>query len=203
MEAKTPRERRRARTRQAILEAAREIIAEQGPEGLSMRELANRIEYSPSGLYEYYASKEELLDAVIDEGLEELSERIAHAPRGETTAEWLLAIGKAYLAFARENARLYVLMFDQVLSPSGLVTALEQLERNSAYGQLRNCLRTGVERGEFHLLPDETLEQQVYNTWALVHGLSMLRLTRLSAVEDIDAINQQVLQAAAARLCRT
>jgi AcrR family transcriptional regulator len=198
----TPRARRRARTSEAILDAALAIIAERGLEALSMRELAQRIEYSPSGLYEYYASKDEILDALIARGLAQLSEQVAHAPRGKTASNWLFAIGEAYLMFAREHAHLYILVFNHVFSSSGLVRRLDQLERTSAYGRLRLCIEFGIERGEFVTLPGESIEQLVYSFWALLHGLATLRLTRLGAVEDIDNINQRALQAAIARMSR-
>ena len=60
-----------ARTQQAILDAARAIIHEQGPDKLSMRAIADRIDYSPAGLYEYYGSKEEIIaeeEADVKEG---------------------------------------------------------------------------------------------------------------------------------------
>src|SRR5579875_2014920 len=145
-EKQTPRARRRARTSEAILDAALGIIAEHGLEALSMRELAQRIEYSPSGLYEYYASKDEILDALIARGLARLSEQLARSPHGETAADWLFAIAQAYLAFAQEHAHLYRLIFGHVFAPSGLVTSLDQLERNSAYGFLRRCMEIGIER---------------------------------------------------------
>ncbi len=62
------RERRQQKTRQSILDAAREIIVEHGPAELSMRSLAERIDYSPSGLYEYFDSKEQIIQAVCVEG---------------------------------------------------------------------------------------------------------------------------------------
>ncbi len=60
--------RRHVRTKQAILDAALEIVIQNGPAALSMRSLAERIDYSPAGLYEYFSSKEEIISAVCDEG---------------------------------------------------------------------------------------------------------------------------------------
>src|SRR5205807_9212512 len=105
------RERRRARTAQALLDAAMEIIAERGVEALSMREIAQRIEYSPSGLYEYYASKDEILDALRQRGFVQLTEHIEHAVQGNTAVERLYELALAYLEFARQNRNLYLLMF--------------------------------------------------------------------------------------------
>ena len=50
------RRKRHIRTKQAILDAALEIISEDGPNALSMRNLADRIDYSAAGIYEYFAS---------------------------------------------------------------------------------------------------------------------------------------------------
>lgn len=202
LERQTPRERRKAKTAQAVLDAALSIIAEHGLEALSIREIAQRIEYSPSGLYEYFASKDEILDALIAQGLMQLSKQIERVPPGQTAAQWLFEIVQAYLVFAREHAQLYLLMFGHVFSPSGLVTTLDQLDRNSAYGQLRVCIQTGIERGEFVISSGESIEHQIYSLWALMHGLATLRLTRLSAVAEIDAINEQVLWSAINRISR-
>ena len=68
-EALTPRQRRHLRTKDAILDAARQIIATEGAEKLSMRAIAKRIDYSPAGLYEYFGSK----DVLTGNGLMELS----------------------------------------------------------------------------------------------------------------------------------
>src|SRR5947209_11755605 len=78
------RGRRHARTVQAVLDAALEIIAESSIEALSMREIARRVEYSPSGLYEYFASKDELLGALCRQGFEKLTEHIKRTVRGNT-----------------------------------------------------------------------------------------------------------------------
>jgi AcrR family transcriptional regulator len=54
MDELTPRQRRHLRTKDAILDAARQIIAEEGADNLSMRGIAERIDYSAAGLYEYF-----------------------------------------------------------------------------------------------------------------------------------------------------
>ena len=66
-EVSTPRERRAQRTRDAILEAARQIIGKDGIDGLSTRGIADAIDYSPAGLYEYFGSKEEIIAKYMSE----------------------------------------------------------------------------------------------------------------------------------------
>jgi AcrR family transcriptional regulator len=198
MSGKTPRERRHARTRQAILDAAREIITEQGSGGLSMRELAQRIEYSPSGLYEYFSSKEELIEEVCNEGFSALSQRMTGVPRALPPAERLTKAALVYLAFAADHPEEYLLMFNQVppapFSPDDLLP-------NSAYGQLRQIVQDGIDAGDFKSLPDFGLEEMTYQCWALVHGMAMLRLTLFRQSADrIDALNRQALAGAITKL---
>ena|SRR5689334_20999759 len=157
MEKKNPRERRRARTAQAVLDAAMEIIAERGIQALSIREIAQRIEYSPSGLYEYYASKDEILDALVAQGFAQLTARIERSLRGNTASQHLFEVAQAYMEFARENPSLYLLIFDHVSNPSRLMKTLSELDQNSAYGKLHECIRVGVESGEF--IPGADVDQ--------------------------------------------
>ena len=75
MQAVGTRTRRQERTRRAILDSALAIVAESGPDALSMRAIADRIDYSAAGLYEYFGSKEEILNAVREEGMAQLGAR--------------------------------------------------------------------------------------------------------------------------------
>ncbi len=105
------RTRRRTRTRQAILKAASEIVRQQGPDALSMRALAERIDYSAAGIYEYFASKEEIINAVCAEGFDRLAGYMRQSDPALPVADYLLAIGLAYIRFALENPDYFVLMF--------------------------------------------------------------------------------------------
>lgn len=60
--AATPSERRRARTRSSTLKATEQVFVKEGEEGLSIRRLAEAIDYSPAAIYKYFVSKNELID---------------------------------------------------------------------------------------------------------------------------------------------
>lgn len=68
MGVKERREREKEELRHRILTAAMEVIARDGHEALTIRKLANRIEYSPRTIYLYFADKEALLEDVVEEG---------------------------------------------------------------------------------------------------------------------------------------
>jgi AcrR family transcriptional regulator len=196
------RGRRHARTAQAVLDAALEIIAESSIEALSMREIARRIEYSPSGLYEYFASKDELLGALRIQGFAKLTEHINRTVRGSTAPQRLLESGMAYLDFAKRNPQLYLLMFNRVPPQTEEAKRPRRRMTNAAFTALIEIVRTGVESGAFKIAPNVSIEQLAYSNWAHVHGLAMLRLTLLSTTaEDIDTLNREVMQAFIERMC--
>lgn len=173
----SPKERRQARTREAILEAAQEIIHEAGTDGLSMRAIAQRIDYSPAGLYEYFGGKEEIIGAVCEEGAKQLFVQMDQVDKSLPPAEYMQAIGHAYIRFAVEQPDHFLLMFTSQSPIQDAESAAS--EEGSAFGILLDSIRRGVEAGVFHPRPDFDVLTIAYAAWATVHGLAMLRATHL------------------------
>ncbi|NJN97059.1 MAG: TetR/AcrR family transcriptional regulator [Anaerolineales bacterium] len=174
----SPRQRRYHKTKETILQAAREIIAEKGSDGLSLRELARRIDYSPSGLYEYFSSKEEIVTAVCVEGLGLLSDYLNRAPANLTPAERLMEMGLAYLDFAREHPEHFRLIFAS-LSHEQTHLAEEAMNGDSPYHLLLEAVQAVIATGEFSVNEEFNLEDMAFSLWALVHGLAVLEQTHL------------------------
>ena len=199
----TARERRHARTKQAILDAAQQIIAERGTEALSMREIAQRIEYSPSGLYEYFRGKDEIIQGLCDEGFDRLAERIRYRIATEhTPIQRLLASSVAYLEFALQHREQYMLMFNTI---SDRHLSLEEIGSNStAYGLLTQLVQECIDTHEFKVREHYGQEEMSYQLWALMHGIAMLRLTLFNNESaDFDAFNRQILKEATENLRST
>lgn len=185
------RERRQARTREAIIQAAEEIVEARGPDALSMREIANLIDYSASNLYEYFANKDELLAAVANEALMRLGTHVRHISTGQASRERLLAYGRSYLEFARTHSELYLLTFGRRLADC-LQTDMEKVP--SSYNLLLQLIKEGIEVGDFVPRPGFGLQEMAFGCWSLVHGIAMLRLT----IQDVPwetnaAADQQIL----------
>jgi len=195
---KSPREKRRARTKEAILDAALQIVMQNGVEALSMREIAGRIDYSPSGIYEYFSSKEEIIDELVNEGFVRLTARMEQGIHGETALARLQEAGKVYMHFALQEPQLYLMMFHhQPLTP----VQLTDVEQNTAYDKLLKILQDGLLSGEFRSASGASAQELAYTSWSLMHGLSMLRLTLMSLVtEDIDSIHERAFLAFVALL---
>lgn len=195
----TTRTKRHLRTKQAILDAAREIIAEEGPAALSMRALADRIDYSPAALYEYYASKEEIIAVVCTEGQHFLYEAMRQVDLALPAVEYLHQIGRAYIRFALEHPDYFLLMFTEAPPPDmaglSLDTVREFMEQEgAAYGILVRTVQRGIDEGAFQVRPGFGRDEMAYAAWTLVHGIAMLRITALRAYPaDLDAWDHQIL----------
>jgi AcrR family transcriptional regulator len=194
-----PRQRRQARTKQAILDAALEIIHEDGPNALSMRNLAERIDYSAAGIYEYFGSKEEIIAAACALGQGTLYEGMAQVDPNLSTADYVHQLGLAYIGFALDHPDYFLLMFTTAPAPNrqpNPSTAVQNALHNegSAYGILLRAIERGIEEGIFRVRPGFGLDEMAYAAWGVVHGAAMLRVTALRhAPLDLDASDDQVL----------
>jgi len=105
-----------AELRAALLAEARRVIQEGGVHALSTRRIAEAVGCTATSIYLYFESKDALLHAVIDEGVQALHTRLAaaRAPHGERPAEpaaALEALARAYVEFGLEQPTLYEVMF--------------------------------------------------------------------------------------------
>jgi AcrR family transcriptional regulator len=193
MEEKTPRKRRQQQTKYAILEAARRIIREQGASQLSMRAIAEAIDYSPAGLYEYFGSKEEIIHAVCRQGHGFLHQALLSVDAALPPSDRVVALGQAYIRFALENPESYLLMFTLAGSSADPV---EMVGEESAYTVLVGAIQQGLESGVFTARPAFGQQEMAYAAWALVHGIAMLRLTHLrNFPADFAAADEEALAA--------
>ena len=111
MEKLTPRERRQARTREEILDAALALINEKGPDAFSLRALAERVDYSPAGLYEYFDGKDDIINAVCADGDRMLFAYLRAVPDTLPIDQYLVELGLAYIRFAVQNVEHFKLVF--------------------------------------------------------------------------------------------
>ena len=195
MSPRTPSEKRHAHTRQAIIDAARVILLKDGIDALSMRTLAEKVDYSPAALYKYFDSKEKILDALRDEGWQRFAEmqRKGFDPQAPIV-EQLYTSGNVYLQFARQYPELYHLMFN--VSESGPQQSLSEITDDPNFANLSNLIQQGAEKGKLQLPPGTTPESLHWQAWFMTHGIAMLRMTLMrNCQEEFDKVALQVLRA--------
>lgn len=105
--------------RERILDAARRIVMREGFAALSMRKIADAIEYSPATLYLHFASRDEIAQALCAEGFAQLLETFVPLARIADPADRLKALGRAYVAFGVAHPETYRLIFMEDPSYTG------------------------------------------------------------------------------------
>jgi AcrR family transcriptional regulator len=194
MSVSTPRQRRQAKTRQEILEAALALINEKGPDKLTLRALARRVDYSPAGLYEYFDGKDDILAAVCAEGDRRLQQYLRAVDPGLHPVEYLVELGLAYGRFAGQNMEHFLLMFGQA-GDDREPLPYEALQIDETYQILLDAVQRGINEGIFAARDDYGLTEIAYGLWALAHGLAVLPLTNLRHIEyDFEAANRVTLE---------
>jgi AcrR family transcriptional regulator len=197
---KERQERDREATRRAILDAARELFVVEGYENVSIRKIADRIEYSPAAIYGYFPGKDDIFFALAEEGFRLLAttgDRVMqeHAEPLETVRELFWA----YYRFSQEQPQFFELMFLDRTVPQisrdweRFSFVLEMTRGVSTLVQ--RCIDSGVfaagtnPDAAFHIL------------WAATHGPAAIALCgRLSPGEDADALARDAIETALAGL---
>ncbi|MCB4824609.1 TetR/AcrR family transcriptional regulator [Roseicella aerolata] len=153
--------------REALLEAARQLVAERGPQGFTLTEAARRAGVSPSAPYRHFKDREEVLAELCRRGFALFGQRLQAAAAGAVSpAEALRRMGPAYLAFAREEPGYYAAMFAfQPVQPSEEAT---DSAKDGPFEALANAVAG--------LLPKDERNPRIValQVWALSHGMAML-----------------------------
>ncbi len=173
------RERERQEIRAKILEAARELFAEQGYEQVTMRRIAERIEYSPTAIYFHFKDKEALLRELCDEDFAALASQLVQIASERDPIERLRRIGKAYVRFALAHPNQYRFMFMTPKPP--LDPADSAIERGNpeqdAYAFLKATVSEAIQTNRLREgLSDPDLVSQMI--WGATHGVVSLPIAK-------------------------
>jgi AcrR family transcriptional regulator len=177
MSAKERREREALQVRQAILKAAGDIAAEEGWQAVTVRKVAEKVEYSPAALYEYFKSKEAILLELMREGFRLLSQEMRAVPEGDNPAQRLVAVARRYWDFAFQHPELYQVMHG--LGGVSFGTAETPEEAKDSFLVLRDAVRA-VFPGDS--VAGQDLYDEVDTFWAMLHGL--VSLTMAGRIKD-------------------
>ena len=194
MGVKERQERDRLAVREAILNAARELFLVEGFRNVSVRKIAERIEYSPAAIYSYFASKDDIFFALAEEGYHLLADRCTQVLAD--VSDPLDALRRALWAFyefSKEHPEYFELMFLDRSVPS-LAQDIERFEffqHTTARGEA--AVRALIDRGVFKPTLDPAAALHVL--WASLIGPAAVRLNgRLAPGENPDALAHDILE---------
>src|SRR5687767_13268916 len=194
MGTKERQQRERDRVREAILAAARDLFVTEGYRNVSMRKIAERIEYSPAAIYSYFPSKDDIFFALAEEGFRLLAEAgLAAATPVADPLERLRRGLLAFYEFSKSHPEYFELMFVDRSVPS-LSQDFQRFEffqdtTARAEADIRSC----IERGDFAagLNPAAAL----HVLWVGMLGAATIGLAqRLAPGEDPDALAHDLLE---------
>jgi AcrR family transcriptional regulator len=193
---KERQERDREAVRRSILDAARELFVSEGYRNVSIRKIAEKIEYSPAALYGYFPSKDDIFYSLADEGF-----RLLHdGDSGQLTTQFaglepldrIKAIFWRLYEFSRQHPQYFELMFVDRSVPR-ISQAYERFAfaremKSHLVGEIQSCIDSGA-------LPSHLHANVVFRLLTMgLLGAAMMRLSdRLSAGEDADALARDVL----------
>jgi len=169
MNAKQRRQQQRTEVKALILDAARAALIEDGFESLSMRKLAQRIEYSPGTIYLYFSDKDDLLHCLVEESFARLLEVLRAIPAQKDPVEWLRQGLRAYVEFGLQNPNHYKFAF--VVRAA----ADRPWKPHPAFEALRAGVARCLEQKRFRAGDAETISQGL---WATIHGVTSLLIAR-------------------------
>ena len=153
----------------ALIQAAKELLHQDGFENLTLREAARVVGVSHAAPYRHFSDKNELLAEIATGGFFHLKEALdkIHTPaQGDKLEE----LGFAYVMFAIQNAHLYRLMFGPQLQDKSPYPKLEQAAEDT-FSVLVDLIERGQEEGYFK--PGDSRERGTI-LWSLMHGLANL-----------------------------
>jgi AcrR family transcriptional regulator len=192
---KERKQRQKENLRREILDAARDLFVTDGFENVTIRKIAERIEYSPTTVYLYFKDKAELLECICEETFAQFLE-IQKAIVTET-ADPLDALRtglRAYVDFGVANPNHYTVTFLLRVKEGDLPEDFTY--ENSMGGRSFEMLRTLVERcvdaGIFKPVDVDEASQAL---WAAVHGITSLLIVHWGFpwVENRDALIDRVI----------
>ena len=173
------RERERDEIRAKILDAARELFAKEGYGAVTMRRIAEKIEYSPTAIYGHFADKDALIHELAARDFLELAHQFARLAKINDPIERFTKIGPVYVEFGLAHPNHYQLMFMTPRPISG--AAADRIfngdPAQDAYAFLKHTAAEAIASGRLRSeYKDPELLAQA--AWASVHGVVSLHIAK-------------------------
>ena len=155
--------------RQALVDAALDLITRQGPTGFTLSEAAKQAGVTPAAVYRHFEGREDLIAEAARQGYEIFAEvmQIAYESGQPSALAAFEATGRAYLAFARKYPGHYIAMFESSIS----VNRTPDLAQ--AASRARAVLETAASELSQHIPPEKRPPASMFSAhiWAMSHGV--------------------------------
>lgn len=190
------KEKQKLEIRKMILDASMKLFVEEGFSNVSIRKIADLIEYSPTTVYLYFKDKDEILFNLHELGFQKMAEYNITLWDIKNPLLRLHKMGENYIQFGLQNPAFYDLMFIQH-APMDALQKMVNCEWRSgdvALGKLKETVQECMDRGFIEKGDVKTVSMAI---WSLVHGLVSLairqRFDKLVEEKNVEPTMQQAL----------
>jgi AcrR family transcriptional regulator len=173
--------------RELILDAAQEIIEAQGLAGLSAREIARRIGYSPGTIYNMFENLDDVVLHVESRVLDALDARLLAVLHDSAAVGRVQRLAQTYLAFTHERPRLWNLLFEHHLPTGTSLPAWYQQKLETLMGRVEEVLQPMFPAGS-----EMDRQRAARVLWAGVHGITSLSTADKLSIVTTDAATRLV-----------
>jgi AcrR family transcriptional regulator len=160
-------------TVEKILMAARRLLDKEGAGAVTMRRVGDAVGITAMAIYRHYGDREALLNAIADQGFEELAARLAAMRFAGGVEQRLTKMGEIYLDHALDHPRLFELMFLEAREGARRYPHDFKAGRSPTVNVMVNVVKEGMDAGVFR---KGDAWEIVFEMGALSHGLIMLYL---------------------------
>lgn len=172
----------RREVRTSILEAAREVVLKEGWEALSVRKIAEAIDYSVPVIYDHFINKEALLLEFVKQGFELLNNQLTKAKDSTEDPELQIkAIGYGYWNFSHDHKEYYRLMFGLGIPSCEAVKEITELHQfvQLVMEPINTLIKDNQEKRTDPRVKFKTL-------WSFLHGLISIDLMDITGRRNND-----------------
>jgi AcrR family transcriptional regulator len=191
---KERQEREREAVARAILDSARDLFVIEGYRNVSIRKIAEKIEYSPAAIYGYFPSKDDIFMALAEEGFRMLFASAKEPPLADPIEDLRCGFLRLY-EFSREHPEYFALMFLDRSVPR----ISQDWERFGFVREMKKRIDARIQAAiDAGVFPQGTNPEAVFRIlMAAIHGVATLALCeRLAPGENADALARDTLEAA-------
>lgn len=176
------KEREKLEMKQLIIDAAMHMFLEEGYEKTSIRNIADKIEYSPGTIYLYYKDKDELLHEVQREAFTKLLQAFEEKAPSKSPWKRLEQIALTYIDFGHTQPELYDLMFI-IRAPMNKVHEGGWVNGKGCFSYLLDCVQECVNK---KLIRFSDPRAAAISLWSMCHGLVSLNVRCRMKILEMD-----------------
>ncbi len=184
--------REKAEMRSRILESAKELFAEDGFQNVSIRKIAEKIEYSPATIYLYFQDKDAILFALHNEGFRDLFTRQKHRAKIADPITRLRGLLEGYLEFALQEPEYYDLMFMLFTPLPKIIKTAEWRYGRRAYRMLCKTVAECQAKG---LMSGSSTDAAALGLWGAVHGIASLLIRQRASMLPENKVSDYAREA--------